>query len=258
MFHYEEPIFQKKRLLRIEMLEQLRDFPRDYLKLQFRGYSDGVLCGCQISWDNGHMEIAPGILNRGGRLYIMREPWQLECSPEDRMRYLEVQFMAEVHEEGKIEGNTRIVLDEHKADSACEMELCRFRLQEGARLRDSYENFEDYATEYDTINRIHVPFASYGQATVWPEIMRRFAEEILQVRNNNVHDISFAMNVLASHGEAPAGYIGSYLKVRMGERYIGNGNQGMYEGLLEVLRREKTGRPFRTESSGERRPVMLL
>lgn len=258
MFHYEEPVFQKKRLLRIEMLEQLRDYPRDYLRLQFRGYSDGILCGCQISWDNEQLEIAPGILNRAGRLYIMKEPYRLECRAEDRMRYLKVQFMAEVHEEGKTEGNTRIVLDEHKADPACEMELCRFRLQEGARLRDTYENFEDYATGYDTVNRIHVPFASYGQATIWPDILQQFAEEILEIRNNDVYDISFAMNILANQGEAPAGCIGSYLKARMGDGYVASGNQGIYEGLREVLRREKAGKPFRTGGSVQQRPMLLI
>ena len=46
MFCYETPQFKKKRLLRAEMLEQLRDYPRDYLEIMYAGYSDGVLCGC--------------------------------------------------------------------------------------------------------------------------------------------------------------------------------------------------------------------
>ena len=52
MFHYEEPIFKKKKLLRIEMLEQLRDYPRNYFKLHFQGFSNGIMDGCQITWDN--------------------------------------------------------------------------------------------------------------------------------------------------------------------------------------------------------------
>lgn len=131
MFHYEEPIFQKKKLLRIEMLEQLRDYPRNYLKLHFQGYSDGIICGCHISWDNGQLEIAPGIVYYAGNLYFLEEPYQMECRADNNMKYLKVQFMTEVHEEGKIEGNTRIVLDDRKADNACEIELCRFQLQEG-------------------------------------------------------------------------------------------------------------------------------
>ena len=48
MFCYETPQFKKKRLLRAEMLEQLRDYPRDYLEIMYAGYSDGVLCGCGL------------------------------------------------------------------------------------------------------------------------------------------------------------------------------------------------------------------
>lgn len=249
MFRYEEPIFQKKRVLRIEMLEQLRDYPRNYLKLRYQGYSDGIICGCQITWDSGQLEIAPGILYHAGNLYFMEEPCRMECLSKDIMRYLKVQFMTQVREEGKIEGSTRIVLNEQKPDAACEMELCRFRLQEGARLRDTYESFEDYATGYDTVNRIHAPYASYGQATIWPAILKQFAQEILESRGQNVYDISFAMNILANEGEIPAGCVNSYLKRRLGRKETGHGNYSMYMDLQEVLRQEQTGR---TEQSGEK------
>lgn len=257
MFHYEEPIFQKKRLLRIEMLEQLRDYPRNYLKLLYGGYSDGIICGCQVTWDNGQLEISPGILCHAGKLYFMENTYRTECIAEDKLKYLKVQFMTEIHEEGKIEGNTRIILDDRKPDAACEMELCRFRLQEGARLRDSYKNFEDYATEYDTINRIHVPYASYGRPIIWPEILKQFAEEILEIRNNDVYDTSFAMNVLANQGEIPADCICSYLKIRLDNKDTENRNIDIYKGLREVLRREMTGRPFRPSENNEQRSVLL-
>lgn len=257
MFHYEEPIFQKKRLLRIEMLEQLRDYPRNYLKLLFQGYSDGIICGCRITWDNEQLDIAPGILYHAEKLYFMEKPFRMVCHAEDKMKYLKIQFMTEVHEEGKIEGNTRIVLDDRKPNAACEMELCRFRLQEGARLRDTYENFDDYATGYDTINRIHVPFASYGQATIWPEILKQFAEEILEIKSKNIYDTSFAMNILTNQGEIPADCVSSYLKIRLEEKKIENGNQGIYKGLQEVLRQSKTGRSFQSDEDKERHSVIL-
>lgn len=257
MFRYEEPVFQKKRVLRIEMLEQLRDYPRNYLALQYQGYSDGIVCGCQISWDSGQLEIAPGILYHAGKLYFMEEPYRMECLAEDKMRYLKVQFMTEVHEEGKIEGSTRIVLNDRKPDAACEMELCRFRLQEGARLRDTYENFEDYATGYDTVNRIHAPYASYGQATIWPAILKQFAKEILERNDQNVYDISFAMNILANEGEIPADCVNSYLRKRLGREETGHGNYSMYTDLKEVLSLEQTGKTYQPGESGKQRSVIL-
>lgn len=257
MFCYIEPIFQKKRLLRIEMLEQLRDYPRNYLKLRYHGYSDGIICGCQITWDSGQLEIAPGILYHAGNLYFMEEPYQIECFAQDKMRYLKVQFMTQVREEGKIEGSTRIVLNDQKPDIACEMELCRFRLQGGARLRDTYENFEDYATKYDTVNRIYVPYAAYGQATIWPAILKQFAEEILESKDQNVYDISFGMNILANDGEIPADCINSYIMKRLERKEIKHGNYNMYTNLQEILRQKQTERTRQMKENGKQRQVIL-
>ena len=257
MFHYEEPIFKKKKLLRIEMLEQLRDYPRNYFKLHFQGFSNGIMDGCQITWDNGQLNIAPGILYFAGNIYFMENSCQMECHAENKMRYLKVEFMTEIQDEGKIEGNTRIILDDRIPDVACELELCRFRLQEGARLRDTYENFEDYATEYDTVNRIYVPFASYGHATIWPEILRRYAEEILEAGSKNLFDISFAMNVLANQGEVPKECIERYLQMSQERKKTESGNKSIYDGLREVLIQAKNGKSLRTHETGEQHSVIL-
>ena len=256
MFHYEEPKFKKKRLLRVEMLEQLRDYPRNYLDISFQGYSDGIVSGCQISWDAKRLTIEPGILYYAKKLYFMEQAYHLDCDFEDRVRYLKVQFLAELQEEGKVERKTRILLDEKKPDSACEMELCHFRLQEGARLRHGYESFEDYATEYDTINLIQVPYASYGQPTLHPNIMKQFAKEILQMKSQDYYDISFAMNVMANEGKVSADFICSYLQARVGIE-VREGNQALYEGLREVLKLQTSGQSHKKEQEKGKRQVML-
>lgn len=258
MFHYEEPKFKKKRVLRIEMLEQLRDYPRNYWNISFNGYSDGIVCGCEVSWDSNRLMIEPGILYYRKKLYFMEQPYYLECVSEDRMRYLKVQFLAEIQEEGKIEGNTRILLEEKKPDVSCEIELCRFRLQEGARLRNTYENLEDYTTEYDTIHLVYVPYASYQESTLHPKILKQFAQEMLSLRSEDSYDISFVMNVMANQGKIPADCIRSYLEVKLGKQNLKKGNEGLYEGLKEVLREQKLGKPRRKEQEEGKRRVMLL
>ncbi len=256
MFHYEEPVFRKKRLLRVEMLEQLRDYPKNFLKQYFQEYSNGIVCGCQVTWDRGFLEISPGIVYHGGKLYFMENPYKLECTAEDKTRYLKVHFVDEICEEGKTEGNGRIVLNDQKADPVCETELCRFRLQEGARLRDTYKDFEDYATEYDTINRIYVPFASKGQPAMWPQLLMRFAREMMESGSQNVYDVSFVMNILSNQGAVSADCVGVYLQVRLGEEEVRNGNEKFYEGLKAVLKMQE--RPLAPAYNGERRTIMLL
>ena len=126
MFCYETPQFKKKRLLRAEMLEQLRDYPRDYLEIMYAGYSDGVLCGCGLVWNEDRITVEPGMILHKNKLYFMKDPLHLECPAEDRIRYVKVQFLTLVYENERTIGNTRVYLDDKLPDPSCELELCRF------------------------------------------------------------------------------------------------------------------------------------
>ena len=48
MFKNVYPLFERKRLLKKEMLENIRDFPRDIVDIFFFFFSDGILAGCDI------------------------------------------------------------------------------------------------------------------------------------------------------------------------------------------------------------------
>lgn len=255
MFYYEIPQFEKKHLLRIEMLEQLRDFPRDYLEILYSGYSDGILCGCSPSWVQDKLTVEPGILRYNGSLYFLKEPFRMACETQDRIRYLKVQFQTPVRENGIIMGKTRIYLDDIIPNSVNEIELCRFRLQEGARLRDTYENFADCITEFDTLHLIDVPWASPGKPTLHPKLLRQYAVEIL--RNGNAVDTSFAINILANRGIMPEEAVRIYINMRTGGN-AGLGNQGLYYGLIEILKKISADGSVQRKDEGSKRQIMLL
>lgn len=235
MFRYVYPSFQLKHLLRVEMLEQLRDYPKNYLELMFSGYGNGIVRGCGISWNNNKLTIEPGIIYYNNNLYMLNERYLLECRPENEKRYLKIEFMEEIQEPNQTVGMGRIKLSRDKADPSCELELCRFLLQEGARLRNRYENFEDYSTEYDTINLIHVPYAAKGESSLHPGILKQFAKEALQTERNNPYDISFSMNILALDGSISKNCIKEYLHA-CGSQLKNTDNQTLYEGLLYMLK----------------------
>lgn len=225
MFCYEMPQFEKKCLLRAEMLEQLRDFPRDYLEIMYSGYSDGILCGCVPGWNQGKLTVEPGILRYNGKLYFLKKPFQTVCEAQDKIRYLKVQFKVPVRENGKVVGKTKIYLDDTKPDPVNEIELCQFRLQEGARLRETYENFADCITEFDTIQLIDVPWASSGKPTLHPKILRQYAVEILKKKDGNVIDIGFALDILSNRGIMPEEAVRFYIDMRT-ESNTETGNKG--------------------------------
>lgn len=257
MFYYEMPQFEKKHLLRTEMLEQLRDFPRDYLGILYADYSDGVLCGCTPGWEQGKLTIEPGILRYQGNLYFLKESFAMNCEAQDRLQYLKVQFQAPVKENGIMISKTKIYLDNLAPNTANEIELCQFRLQEGARLRDTYENFADCITEFDTIHLIDTPWASPGKPTLHPKILKQFAAEVLKKRNGDTMDICFAMEIFSNQGIMSEEAVRSYIDLRTGSN-AGVGNKGLYCGLIEILKLNGADITAQKKTSATKQKVMLL
>lgn len=256
MFRYAHPCFQMKHLLQVEMLEQLRDYPKNYLELMYSGYGNGVLEGCGLSWNDDKLTVEPGIIYYNHHLYMMKERYSLECRPENEKRYLKVEFLEEMQEPSQTVGAGRLMLSKEEADPSSRLELCRFILQEGARLRSQYENFEDYSTHYDTINLIHAPYAAKGEAGLHPSILKQFAKEALQNGLNDPYDISFSMNILALDGMIARDCIREYLHVR-GIQIKGAGNQALYEGLLHILKGNDGNWNYEGEQKRGRKVLMI-
>ena len=102
MFEYVYPQFQSKRLLRAQMLEQIRDYPLRYLGLSHEGWAQGVAAGCRVSWSGGMLTVGRGIIYKEKRFYFLEEPCSLACEPLDRVRYLKVRLLPEVRSPGEV------------------------------------------------------------------------------------------------------------------------------------------------------------
>lgn len=257
MFRYEYPIFEHKNLLKKSMLDELRDYPLSLSRMYFSGYGDGILEGCALSWEPGVLHLGAGLLHYRGDIYRMEASCPLACSATDQLTYLKVRFATMDYERGKQGGMGEILLSNAPAENG-EMELGRFRLQEGARLRTVYENFEDYQTEYDTVNRIHVPYAGPGGAGLWPQLLRTYAKELLETGTTDVYDVGFAMAVLGADGQASPMCIKAYLAgagEETGEQFS---NGECYRKLLHILRNRKSGGTGWKQQEGVRGQMILL
>ena len=258
MFYYEYPKFEKKHLLKTEMLEQLRDYPRCYTRLLFQGYGNGIVNGCELSWDENRLTVNSGMIYWNGELYFMEKPYPLECFPEDRLRYVIVRFQEEWQEDGIIYGKTEICISRTLPQDSCEMELGRFRLQEGAKLRYTYQNLQDYDTEYDTINIIHVPFAGLGGCTISPAILLEFAKEMMETGMEDVYDICFVMNVLGNSGKTDRSALTGYLNIEMEQKLKDYRNIDCYRELLKRLKGRRKDKPGREPKDVTGRKIMLV
>lgn len=257
MFRYEYPIFEHKNLLKKSMLDELRDYPLSLSRRLFAGYGDGILEGCGLRWEKDVLYLDPGLLHYQGDIYRMEEPCLLVCTATDRLTYLKVRFDIVNGERGLRGGKGEILLNTVPVEDE-ELELGRFRLQEGARLRTVYENFEDYQTEYDTVNRIYAPYAGPGGAGLWPQLLRVYVQELLETGTTDVYDVSFAMTVLAADGRVSPECIRWYL-ARSGDEVRKELSGGeCYRKLLHILKLRKNGQTGWKGPEGGRGQMILL
>lgn len=257
MFRYEYPIFEHKNLLKKNMLDELRDYPLNLSRMYFSEYGDGIMQGCGLSWENEVLRLNPGLIHYGGNIYRMENPYSLACPATGQLTYLKVHFATIDYERGRQGGVGEILLSDEPPESG-EMELGRFQLQEGARLRTVYENFEDYQTEYDTVNRIYVPYMQVDGVGLWPQLLKVYAVELLETGTTDVNDVSFAMALLGAGGHVSHECIAWYVHRAGGHDLKKTSNAEYYRGLLDVLKNRVNGGTGWKHQDGSRRQMILL
>lgn len=234
MFQDRFPKFTPGRVLKNDMLGALRDYPRDYVEILYSHYSDGVLAGCLPTVGSEAISIAPGLIHYQGKLYTLREPVLVPYTASGKYAIVKVVFGKAKESGDYILTSGDIVTVPSVKLAENELELCRYKLKLGARLRDEYQDFTDYATDYDTVNIISVPFAAPFESTLSPILTRRFAKEALAGRP--VHPFDYTFISLCAQGEPVArSLITAYSAARLGIVASDCSNQDMHRHLAKIL-----------------------
>lgn len=257
MFKSIFPQFIHKATLKKKMLDELRDYPRVISEMLIRDYGDGVIKGTDITWENEVLTIGEGLLVHHGQIYRMEEDFKLDCPCVDRLTFLKIRFITTNMEMGLTGGVGEIYFDDCPPETD-EIELGRFRLQEGARLRTEYENVEDYQTEFDTLNRIHMPWLCPGGMSLWPRLILDYGTELLDTGTEQPLDVAFAMQALGSEGQVSKRLLLSYLERKTGKRMKEGDNGKIYKGLIQVLREGRFGQGEIKKSENRTRQMLLL
>lgn len=256
MFQNTYPVFEAKRLLRKEMLENLRDFPRNLFDLQYQTYSDGILTGCDIKGNETGLTILPGVVLYKGVPYFLNKPYPVSYIAGGKLVYVKVHFWDKAIGAGGEEYFSRVVVDEQEPDAEQELELARFKLQPGARLRSEYVDFYDYETEFDTVNRIHAPYAAPGHAGIWPQICQSFARELIKYPVTDIWDSAFCLSCLQLTEAMSYEALCMYLNMRLG-RNREYTNEQAYAALKSILR-ENGGRREESGHSPKKEGTLLM
>jgi hypothetical protein len=189
----EYPHFNRGRVLKNAMLESLRDFPRKAMDVWTEKLSDGIVMGFTPLVERDVITLSEGIVQHRDRLFVSGESGRLAYSAPESERSIKLKFLETGSDPDFDQQRVEIALDEDKTLLENQIELGRFKLKEGAYLRSDYKDLYDFATEYNTINLVHVLYAGYGEPTICGDILKYFAKAAVAARARNPLDVTFAM-----------------------------------------------------------------
>jgi hypothetical protein len=226
------PIYTKGRVLKKESIEYLRDFPYELASLAWENYCDGILFGFNISLEDKNIIVSRGALKYQGNITIV---------PENTImltKYEQILYIKLVIGDYRDTADYKTCLMEVKADryeaqAENEIELGRFCLNPGAKLRGIYDSFIDLRTPENTLDLTHLSYAGQGTPTFHPRVLQEYARELMAFSTDPL-DMSFALlclNTNLVHKNSIQWYIAKKCNSLYEEYPLG----ALYEKLLQML-----------------------
>jgi hypothetical protein len=217
------------------MLENLRNFPRDFVDIEYQDYTDGIITGLIPTVYEKKITFSKGIIKYEGTIYLINEPLSVSYADTNNEVMIKLNLLERLDDEDFITQCIDIKLDFDMSVKKGQLELGRFKLKSGAYLRSDYKGMYDFATEYNTINIIHTQIAAQEESTIHPSILKFFATEVLETGTDNMMDMNFAfacLNCKVVARKVITAYIGYKLNVDCKE--MSNGE--IHNNLVSILK----------------------
>lgn len=195
------PSFNKGRILKQNMLEALRDFPYEVLKVMYSSYGDGIISGFDVDVLDGHgnFRVSPGILKINQEIYIS-PCWREENLNSDndniKEHYVYLKKYADAYSDGDEIKIKPVLVGTESSDEGLELFRCT---KYAYSVMFKYKNIDELFKEQTVMNRINQVFCKYaviGGSTLHPYYFKLFADKVLKSSNPSPPDTAFAYQCL--------------------------------------------------------------
>lgn len=251
-----KPSFDKGVLLKAVKMNELINHAFELPNLLYAGYTDGIISGLDVTVDDENIVISKGLFCYNSEIYTLNKQIHIPYYPINQWQYLAITHLDSHVKLDGIDTHFEIGLRDTIPKSQ-EIELCRFKLQEGARLRYIYDDFEDMKTEFDTVNLLYAPYASKDIVGLHPKILRNYAREMLDLKPENILDTFFCMQVLGLNTVMNTEEVVRYLEIRAEEKIEQISNFKLYRQLLQILNEEKSKTKTVQKKVTQQRKIMI-
>lgn len=249
------PKFGKGRILKKEMLENMRDYPRNFANIYYKDYSNGIIMGADISVCESTIIINKGIVKHDGIIYMLDSEIEVPYYQTNKEVLIKIRFEDESSDDDFKTFNSKILIDDNTEVAKNELELGRFKLREGSALRFEYKDFYDFSTEYNTVNLINVEYAGIKKSTLNPMILNYFAHIVMKSNPENMLDIVFAFECL-NGGVVEREAILYYISNRLEMEYKDYSNLQIYKYLALIVREIESGKKRKVEAPNK--PMRII
>lgn len=220
------PLFERNRILKKELMWSLRDYSFNHIQSEYQSYADGIIKGCEIQVREGELVVGKGLIKHSGFIYLVTEEMTIPYEPTEQLEILKIKMETDKRSEDFIAYRMTLFLNHEPPKKEDELELCRFKLRNGSRLRSRYKDFGDMATDFDTVNVIGADWSGITDRTLSPVVTGFFAKTVLAENGSLPEDINFAYLCLYQPEAVSRTVLEHYIRMRLAGREDAQGEDG--------------------------------
>lgn len=252
------PNFERHSILKKELLNSVRDYSVEYLKVKYEKYTKGIITGFEIKViKDKYIEISKGIAKFEDFIYIADKKAKIKYSETNKYKSLKIVLEKDIRIRDYDRYKLSYKLDENLQLNKNEIEICRFKLMEGFDLRDKHKSFEDIETEFDTINYVNATWSGKERESINPYITKIFGREVMKSKLENMEDIVFCYMCINEEKPLNIELIEQYIKNRQNIKKEVLTKEEIYKYLVITLNDIKNKR-INKESYFEENKILLL
>ena len=194
MLNRNELRFERRSILTAAQLRAIEKFPREFLRLTFADFGDGILSGLDFVTRGKEIFLTAGIVKLGEKFFFADEMNLSTLMPDDGRRY---RFVLGAASRTSVEGviTEKISLEVKPLDETSDgADFGRFRA--GANLPDiNAKSLFDEFTRGSRLNLLHVPQSVRGGTTFHPIIFRAILSRLQRKENPSPADVALMLRL---------------------------------------------------------------
>ena len=240
MFTNKNLKFPHKAILTSDLLQEIYKYPREFFRLIYKDYDDGIICGLNYFIDEDkNLILSSGTILLDREFYFLEEDLNISELAEknnltDGTDYF-VTLLKETQKKSPCMTENNLILNFSREDEKVTLGKFRFKSKDDFNLPNLSNNENPFENIFrsSTLNLVDVPFADKGGATFRPQLFDVIKNFLLSKENKTPLDYSI-LTCLQNNAVLSLQTIKSYIYEEIGEDTFEN-RQELLKTFCECL-----------------------